>query len=80
MAVLTQEGNTKEENSRLYSYLLTYDLYETFLGPKWHSPNGSMPLHRAQKSIDCQDPAPPPLALVMDLPISKPLRTGPFKS
>jgi hypothetical protein len=28
-----------------------------FFGPKWHSPIGSMPFHRAQ---------PPPFALVMD--------------
>jgi hypothetical protein len=51
----------------------------TFLGPKWQSPNGSMPFHRAQKS---QFPGlnPLPLALVMDLPASKALRTGPYES
>jgi hypothetical protein len=26
----------------------------TFWGPKWLSPNGSMPFHRAQKSLDFQ--------------------------
>jgi hypothetical protein len=26
----------------------------TFLGPKWHSPIGSMSFHRAQKSLDFQ--------------------------
>jgi hypothetical protein len=30
----------------------------TFLGPKWHSPIGSMPFHRAQKSLDFQGPTP----------------------
>ncbi len=27
----------------------------TFLGPKRHSPNGSLPFHRAQKSLDIQE-------------------------
>ncbi len=27
-------------------------------GPKWHSPNSSMPFHRAQKSLDFQGPTP----------------------
>jgi hypothetical protein len=43
----------------------------TFLGPKWHSPEGSIPFHRAQKSLD-----PLLLALVTDLLASKALRTG----
>jgi hypothetical protein len=30
----------------------------TFLGPKWHPPNGSMPHYRAQKSLDFQGPPP----------------------
>ncbi len=30
----------------------------TFLGPKWHSPNGLMSFHRAQKSLDFQGPTP----------------------
>jgi hypothetical protein len=30
----------------------------TFLGPKWHSPNGLMPFHRAQKSLNFQGPTP----------------------
>ncbi len=30
----------------------------TFLGPKWHSPNGSMLFHRAQKSLNFQGPTP----------------------
>ncbi len=25
----------------------------TFLGPKWHSPNGLMPYHRAQPPPNC---------------------------
>ncbi len=29
-----------------------------FLGPKWHSPSGSMTLHRAQKSLDFHGPTP----------------------
>jgi hypothetical protein len=55
------------ENKVISSYLWTYDLYSpvgnafdagksimTFSGPIWHSPNGSMPFHRAQKSLDFQ--------------------------
>jgi hypothetical protein len=30
--------------------------HSTFLGPKWLSLNGSMPFHRAQKSLDFQGP------------------------
>jgi hypothetical protein len=30
----------------------------TFLGPKWHSPDGLLPFHWAQKSIDFQGPIP----------------------
>jgi hypothetical protein len=37
-----------------------------------------MPFHRAQKVLDFQGPNPLPLALVLDLPASKPLRTGPY--
>jgi hypothetical protein len=43
----------------------------TFLHPKWHSP-----FHRAQKRLDFQGPI-PSLPLVMDLPTSKALRSGP---
>jgi hypothetical protein len=32
----------------------------TFFGSKWHSPNGSMPFHRAQNSLDFQGPTPSP--------------------
>ncbi len=32
----------------------------SFLGPNWHSPIGSMPFHRAQKTLECQGPTPPP--------------------
>jgi hypothetical protein len=39
----------------------------TFMGLKWHSPNGSMPFHRAQKSLDFQGPTLSPFALIMDL-------------
>jgi hypothetical protein len=35
----------------LYSFL-------NFLGPKWHSPLGSITFHRAQESLDFQGPAP----------------------
>jgi hypothetical protein len=36
-----------------YINVSTGDLFiSTFLGPKWHSPNGSRPFHRAQKSLD----------------------------
>jgi hypothetical protein len=55
------------ENKIISSYLWTYDLYGpvgnafdagksimTFSGPIWHSPNGSMPFHRAQTSLDFQ--------------------------
>ncbi len=30
---------------------ITYYIFSTFLGPKWHSPNGSMPFHRGPKSL-----------------------------
>ncbi len=30
----------------------------SFLGPKWHSPIGSMPFDMAQKTLDIQDPTP----------------------
>jgi hypothetical protein len=30
----------------------------TFLGPKWHSPDCSMPFYRAQKCLDFQGPTP----------------------
>jgi hypothetical protein len=46
------------------------------LGPKWHSPIGSMLFHRAQKTLDFQGPIPLPLALVMDPHVSKTLRMG----
>jgi hypothetical protein len=32
-----------------------------FLGPKWHSPIGSMPFHMSQKSPNFQGPTPPHL-------------------
>jgi hypothetical protein len=50
----------------------------SFLGPKWHSPIGSMPFHRAQKTLNFQGP--PPLAQVMDMHTSKTLCTGLYKS
>ncbi len=53
---------------------------DTFLGPEWQSPDGSMPFQRAQKSHDFHRPNPLQLAPVMDLPSSKALRTGPYKS
>jgi hypothetical protein len=30
----------------------------TFFGPKWHSPNGLMPFHRAQKRLHFQGSTP----------------------
>jgi hypothetical protein len=30
-----------------------------FFGPQMHSPDGLMPFHRVQKSLDFQGPAPP---------------------
>jgi hypothetical protein len=33
-------------------------MYSTFFGPKWHSPNGSLPFHRAPKSLDFQGTTP----------------------
>jgi len=47
--------------------------------PKWHSPIGSMPLHRAQKlSISRANTL--PVALVMDMHAYKTLCTGLYKS
>ncbi len=33
-------------------------IYLEFFGPQWHSPIGSMPFHRAQKTLDFQNPTP----------------------
>jgi hypothetical protein len=61
----------------------------TFLGPKWNSPIGSMPFHRAQKKSRFPGPSsrchftglnPLPLALVMDAARIKRLRAGTYKS
>jgi hypothetical protein len=41
-------------NKTTYNPLETW----TFLGPKWHSHDGSMQFHRAQKSLDFQWPTP----------------------
>ncbi len=30
----------------------------SFLGPKWHSPIGSIPFHRTQKTLEFQGPIP----------------------
>jgi hypothetical protein len=35
--------------------------WKCFLGPKWHSPIGSMPFQRTQKTLDFQGPTPSPL-------------------
>ncbi len=32
----------------------------SFLGPKWHSPIGSISFHRVRKTLDFQGPTPPP--------------------
>jgi hypothetical protein len=32
--------------------------FSSFLGPKWHSPIGSMPFHRSQKTRQFQGPTP----------------------
>jgi hypothetical protein len=45
------------------------------LGPKWHSPIGSMTFHRAQK-LSNSKAQPLPLALVMDMHASKTLCTA----
>ncbi len=52
----------------------------SFVGPKWHSPIGSMPFRRGQQNSRFPVPTPFPLPLVMYLPASKTLRTGPLKS
>jgi hypothetical protein len=60
----------------------------SFLGPKWHSTIGSMPFHRAQKTLEFQGPKnsripgpdPLPLALVMDMHASTILCIGLYKS
>jgi hypothetical protein len=52
----------------------------SFLGPKWHSPIGLLPFYRAQKNSQFPGPNPLPLALVMDMPASKALHTGPYES
>jgi hypothetical protein len=51
-----------------------------FLGPKYHSPNGSIPFHRAQKKSRFPGLNPLPFALVMELPVSQALRKRPYKS
>ncbi len=38
--------------------LCTFQFPVYFMGPKWYSPNGSMPFHRTQKSLDFQGPTP----------------------
>ena len=35
----------------------------SFLGPKWHSPIGAIPFHRAQKTLQFQGPTPSHLPL-----------------
>jgi len=52
----------------------------SFLGPKWHSPTGSMPFHRVQKNSRIPGPNPLHLALVTDMHASKTLCTGLYKS
>jgi hypothetical protein len=52
----------------------------TFFGPKWNSPDRSMPFHRAQKSLDFQGTTLLPLAFVMDFLAAKALRTGLYQS
>jgi hypothetical protein len=37
--------------------------FSSFLGPIWHSPIGSMPFHRAQKTLEFQGPIPSHLPL-----------------
>jgi hypothetical protein len=39
-------------------YAAPFIMLSTFLGPKWHSPMGSKPFHRAQKSLDFKGPTP----------------------
>jgi hypothetical protein len=35
-------------------YTALWVMLLTFFGPRWHSPIGSMPFHKAQKSLDFQ--------------------------
>jgi hypothetical protein len=51
--------NTEYRNTCSLNYLWT----STFLGPKWHSLNGLMPFHSAQKSLNFQDTIPSHLHL-----------------
>jgi hypothetical protein len=53
----------------------TYAANTTFLDPKWHSLNGSMP--QSPKKSQFPGPNSLPLALVMDLHGSNTLHTGP---
>jgi hypothetical protein len=41
---------------RMRAYPLLGQVGGGFLDPKWHSPIGSMPFHRAQKTLDFQGP------------------------
>jgi hypothetical protein len=51
--------------------------FSSFLDPKWHSPIGSMPFHRAQKLSNSRAL---PIALIMDMHASKTLCTVLYKS
>jgi hypothetical protein len=78
--------------SKYYDFAKKFDLASIFrvvlrlrgmqtifeLGPKWHSPIGSMPFHRAQKTLHFHARN-PPISHVMYLPASKTLSTGPYK-
>jgi hypothetical protein len=50
--VFVYGNNVQNQKKNLYST-------STFLGPKWHSPVGSMPFHRAQK-VSISRAQPPP--------------------
>ncbi len=53
--------------------------FPSFLGPKWNSPIGSFPYHRAKKFGNSRA-QPLPLPHVMDMHASKTLCTGLYKS
>jgi hypothetical protein len=51
----THNNGKKEGN---YTNIRTVVKISGFLGPKWHSPFGSMPFHKTQKTLDFQGPTP----------------------
>jgi hypothetical protein len=60
LAVQISEQKEKHHQSINFPAFFFSELYPTvitiFLGPKWHSPIGSLPFHRAQKTLEFQGP------------------------